>query len=195
MDYSSVAFLTFQNHKSKLCTHLSGVIFQKYDPYDNNVYVVSDAGVAIERRDHVHDCENVCLDVAVLVELHHGRVCDQQGLNVTFLTYRPSPPGLPGFAATLHFHLSDLLLPFESSFHEAPWFCQTNATSQFDSFHNSRKTTVYNLYTVAELRWGTVWPTSRYCNIFKRGSEKIHSKSEKQELVSRLKARNIIVIP
>ena len=57
-------------------TYFRVVLLDEDDPDHNDVNEIPYGWVQVEGRNHVHDGEQIGLDIPVLMESHHGRVGD-----------------------------------------------------------------------------------------------------------------------
>lgn len=67
---------------------VSVFFFQQNYFDDDNMYGVADGRVFVQRRDHIHDRQQVRLNVAALVELHHRRVGHNKRLDMSRSNHR-----------------------------------------------------------------------------------------------------------
>ena len=120
-------------------THITGVIrtyfrvvlLDKDNPDHDDVNEIPYGGIEVEGRHHVHDGQQIRLDVAVLMKSHHRRVSDNERLDVTRPADR-SLGALPSFrlmvfssATSLNLHQPRLRLPLEPRFRQPPRLCAT----------------------------------------------------------------------
>lgn len=89
------------------------LLLQQNNLDDDDVHGIADGRIFVKRRHHVHDRQQIRLDVAVLVELHHRRIGDDERLDVPRRYHRSGDATLalllitmiPYFAATLNDNL------------------------------------------------------------------------------------------
>lgn len=115
-------------------TYFRVVLLDEDDPDHNDVNEIPYGWVQVEGRNHVHDGKQIRLDIPVLMEGHHRRVGDNQGLDVTGPADRSlgtlPPPRLMMLLpspAPLNLHQPRLRLPLEPRFRETSRLCEIPA--------------------------------------------------------------------
>lgn len=122
-------------------TYFRVVLLDEDDPDHNDVNEIPYGWVQVEGRNHVHDGKQIRLDIPVLMEGHHRRVGDNQGLDVTGPADRSlgtlPPPRLMMLLpspAPLNLHQPRLRLPLEPRFRETSRLCEIRVRLEIPRF-------------------------------------------------------------
>lgn len=119
-----VLFLPAETFQSRRCDlgHVKVLVdvffFKQDDLDDNDVYGIADSRIFVQRRNHIHYRQQICLDIAAFMKLHHRRISNNKSFNVscsdnwsrdtllvTMSLLAISFPMIPYFTATLNDNL------------------------------------------------------------------------------------------